>query len=424
MGGDRPIKAGRSSIFIKQSTYLDKSNLVTIQKFYFYRFNRNPVKMRVLSLLLVAICAFAACSAAPTLLEPKEQHVVRNFPHDVDIYGWHDYLDQIKNTISDVIEQAKATGENLWDQLHSKGKEIIQKAKESLVSSEHAATVFLNDVYPTLIEKLSTVVDFGKEELEFIGNLVVSFLKDFGQEAIRLGIKYFEEHKDAIVEELKEEAKTWLRAYILKQLKALWTGSKREMVAPYGWTDFWEKVGTAIDHAVQKVKVTGEKLADKISEEFDELKGKINEIVAPVKAKVKVVMQEVMPVLAAKAKIIFKDAKELARQVGLATLEILKKLGHDALIEAQKWLEENHEMAEELLFKFLTEQLPKMIKDSMSGKYAVAPYNGWTDFWHNVGSAIKKAVNTVKVSGGRFVDRINSEFAKIAEKNQQSCGSN
>merc|ERR1719414_1069641 len=178
---------------------------------------------------------------------------------------------------------------------------------------------------------------------------------------MRLGIKYFEEHKDEIIPELQAEAKAWLRAFILKKLTklVLGGGSKREMVAPYGWADFWEKVGNAIDKAVQKVKATGEKLADKISEEFDELKGKINEIVAPVKAKVKVVMQEVMPVLAEKAKIIFKDAKELAKQVGLATLEILKKLGHDALIEAQKWLEENHEMVEKMLFKFLTEQLPK-----------------------------------------------------------------
>merc|ERR1712228_234773 len=140
----------------------------------------------------------------------------------------------------------------------------------------------------------------GKEELEFLGNLVVDFLKDFGQEAIRLGIKYFEEHQDEIIKEIKDEAKAWLRAFILKKLKDLWLGSglKREVVAPYGWTDFWEKVGNAIDKAVEKVKATGEKLADKISEEFDELKDKINAIIAPVKAKVQVVMKEVMPILA------------------------------------------------------------------------------------------------------------------------------
>merc|ERR1712142_1317621 len=98
----------------------------------------------------------------------------------------------------------------------------------------------------------------------------------------------------------------------------------------------------------------------------DEIKDKVNAIVAPVKAKVQVVLRDVMPVIAAKAKIVFHDAKELAIQVGKATLEILKKLGHDALLEAQKWLEKNHELVEKLLFKFLTEQLPKMIKDSVN----------------------------------------------------------
>merc|ERR1712002_1249497 len=132
-----------------------------------------------------------------------------------------------------------------------------------------------------------------------------------------------------------------------------------------GWTDFWGKVGKAIDNAVQKVKETGQNLADKISDEFDEIKEKVNAIIAPVKTKVGVILRDIMPVIAAKAKIVIHDAEELAIQVGKATLAIIKKLGHDALVEAQKWLEKNHELVEKLLFKFLTEQLPKMIMDSM-----------------------------------------------------------
>merc|ERR1712181_92395 len=103
-----------------------------------------------------------------------------------------------------------------------------------------------------------------------------------------------------------------------------------------------------------------------------------------------------MPKIAAKAKIILKDAGEVAKQGGAATLEILKKLGHDALIEAQKWLAENHELVEELLFKFLTEQLPKLIKDSLASSYSLTTYNGWTDFWDNVGKAIDNAVSKAK----------------------------
>merc|ERR1719209_1185662 len=92
-----------------------------------------------------------------------------------------------------------------------------------------------------------------------------------------------------------------------------------------GWTNFWEKVGNAIDKAVDKVKATGEKLADKISEEFNEIMDKINAIIAPVKTKVQIILRDVMPKIAAKAKIIIKDGKELAKQVGTATLVILKK---------------------------------------------------------------------------------------------------
>merc|ERR1712200_390984 len=101
--------------------------------------------------------------------------------------------------------------------------------------------------------------------------------------------------------------------------------------------------------------------AEKISQEFEEIKEKINHIVAPVKEKVEIVLRDVMPVIASKAKIVFHDAKELAKQVGAATLEILKKLGHDALVE-------------KLLFKFLTEQLPKLIMQSVNS-YSVQTYN-------------------------------------------------
>merc|ERR550519_971788 len=104
--------------------------------------------------------------------------------------------------------------------------------------------------------------------------------------------------------------------------------SSHSLETPYnGWTDFWGKVGKAIENAVDKVKETGENLADKISAEFDEIKDKINAIVAPIKTKVQIILRDVMPKIAAKAKIVIKDAKKLAEQVGAATLEILKKLG-------------------------------------------------------------------------------------------------
>merc|ERR1712133_150506 len=109
--------------------------------------------------------------------------------------------------------------------------------------------------------------------------------------------------------------------------------------------------------------------------------------------------------IAAKAKIILKDAGEVAKQVGAATLEILKKLGHDALIEAQKWLAENHE---------LVEQLPKLIMESMK-TYSVSTYNGWTDFWGKVGNAIDKAVEKVKATGEKLADKISAEFDKLKE---------
>merc|ERR1712121_36617 len=170
--------------------------------------------------------------------------------------------------------------------------------------------------------------------------------------------------------------------FLTEQLpKLIMESIKSYSVMPYNkWTDFWEKVGKAIDNAVDKVKATGEKLADKISEEFKEFKDKVNAIIAPIKTKVQIILRDAMPKIAAKAKIVIHDASELAKQVGTATLQILKKLGHDALIEAQKWLAENHELVEKLLFKFLTEQLPKLIQDSLA-----TTYNGWTDFWGKVG---------------------------------------
>merc|ERR1711970_693515 len=183
-----------------------------------------------------------------------------------------------------------------------------------------------------------------------------------------------------------------------------------------GWTDFWEKVGNAIDKAVDKVKATGEKLADKISEEFDEFKDKVNAIIAPVKTKVQIILRDVMPKIAAKAKIVIHDAGLLAKRVGKATLEILKKLGHDALVEAQKWLSENHELVEKLLFKFLTEQLPKLIQDSLASSYALTPYNGWTDFWGKVGKAIDSAVQKVKETGHNLADKISEEFDQFKDK--------
>merc|ERR1711887_330797 len=149
--------------------------------------------------------------------------------------------------------------------------------------------------------------------------------------------------------------------------------------------------------------------------EFDEFKDKVNAIIAPVKTKVQIILRDVMPKIAAKAKIIIHDAGELAKQVGKATLKILKKLGHDALIEAQKWLSENHELVEKLLFKFLTEQLPKLIKDSLASSYSLTTY-GWTDFWEKVGNAIEKAVNKVKATGEKLADKIAEEFDELKEK--------
>merc|ERR1711887_325977 len=149
--------------------------------------------------------------------------------------------------------------------------------------------------------------------------------------------------------------------------------------------------------------------------EFDEFKEKINGIVAPVKAKVEIILRDLMPKIAAKAKIIIHDGGELAKQVGTATLKILKKLGHDALVEAQKWLSENHELVEKLLFKFLTEQLPKLIQDSLASSYSLTTY-GWSDFWEKVGDVINKAVNKAKDAGKHLAEKISNEFDELKEK--------
>merc|ERR1711922_110567 len=224
-----------------------------------------------------------------------------------------------------------------------------------------------------------------------------------------MGQKWLEQNHE-LVEKL-------LFKFLTEQLpKMIMESVKSYSITTYnGWTDLWEKAGNAIDKAVDKVKATGEKLADKISAEFDEFKDKVNEIIAPVKTKVQIILRDIMPKIAAKAKIVIHDAQELAKQVGKATLEILKKLGHDALVEAKKWLEENHELVEKLLFKFLTEQLPKLIMDSIKS-YSVTTYNGWTDFWGKVGKAIEKAVDKVKATGEKLADKISEEFNELKDK--------
>merc|ERR1711922_11801 len=224
-----------------------------------------------------------------------------------------------------------------------------------------------------------------------------------------MGQKWLEQNHE-LVEKL-------LFKFLTEQLpKMIMESVKSYSITTYnGWTDLWEKAGNAIDKAVDKVKATGEKLADKISAEFDEFKDKVNAIIAPVKTKVQIILRDVMPKIAAKAKIVFHDAKELAKQVGLATLVILKKLGHDALIEAQKWLSENHELVEKLLFKFLTEQLPKLIKDSLASSYSLTAY-GWTDFWEKVGNAIDKAVSKAKEAGKNLAEKISDEFDELKDK--------
>merc|ERR1712002_1193151 len=236
-------------------------------------------------------------------------------------------------------------------------------------------------------------------------------LKKLGHDALIEAQKWLNENHE-LVEKL-------LFKFLTEQLPKLIQdslASSYPLTTYNGWTDFWEKVGNAIDKAVDQVKATGEKLADKISEEFDEIKDKVNAIIAPVKTKVQIILRDLMPKIAAKAKIIIHDAGELAKQVGKATLEILKKLGHDALVEAQKWLSENHELVEELLFKFLSEQLPKLIKEAIASSYSLTTYNGWTDFWEKVGKAIDNAVSKAKETGKKLADKIAQEFDELMDK--------
>merc|ERR1712136_128729 len=270
--------------------------------------------------------------------------------------------------------------------------------------------IVMRDIMPVIAHKAKIVFHDARELAKQVGAATLEILKQLGHDALVEAQKWLEENHE-VVEKL-------LFKFLTEQLpKMIMESIKSYSVTTYnGWTDFWGKVGNAIDKAVEKVKATGEKLADKISAEFDELKEKVNAIIAPIKTKVQVILRDVMPKIAAKAKIILKDAGEVAKQVGAATLEILKKLGHDALIEAQKWLAENHELVEELLFKFLTEQLPKLIKDSLASSYSLTTYNGWTDFWDKVGKAIDNAVSKAKETGKKLADKISNEFNELMEK--------
>merc|ERR1712192_133773 len=169
-------------------------------------------------------------------------------------------------------------------------------------------------------------------------------LKKLGHDALIEAQKWLAENHE-LVEELLFKFLTEQLPKLIKDSLA----SSYSLTTYNGWTDFWDKVGKAIDNAVSKAKDAGKKLADKISNEFNELMEKVNAVIAPIKTKVILIM---------------KDAKVVAEQVGLATLKLLKKLGHDALLIAQKWLEENKDVVEKLIFEFLTEQLPEMIKDA------------------------------------------------------------
>merc|ERR1712212_415973 len=214
--------------------------------------------------------------------------------------------------------------------------------------------IIMRDVMPVIAAKAKIVIHDAKQLAIQVGKATLEILQKLGHDALVEAQKWLEANHE-LVEKLLYKFLTEQLPELIKNAIA----SSYALETPYnGWTDFWGKVGKAIENAVDKVKETGENLADKISAEFDELKDKINAIVAPIKTKVQIILIDVMPKIAAKAKIVIHNAQELAKQVGKATLAILKKLGHDALIEAQKWLEANHELVEKLLYKFMTEQLP------------------------------------------------------------------
>jgi len=330
--------------------------------------------------------------------------------YSVSTYNrWTDFWDKVGNAIDKAVDKVKATGEKLADKISEEFNEFKDKVNAIIAPIKTKVQIILRDVMPKIAAKAKIIIHDAGELAKQVGKATLEILKQLGHDALIEAQKWLAENHE-LVEEL-------LFKFLTEQLpKMIMESMKTYSLSTYnGWTDFWGKVGKAIDNAVEKVKETGKNLADKISDEFDQLKDKVNEIIAPVKAKVEVVMRDIMPVIAEKAKIVFHDAQELAKQVGAATLEILKQLGHDALVEAQKWLEQNHELVEKLLFKFLTEQLPKMIMDSIKS-YSVTTYNGWTDFWGKVGNAIDKAVEKVKATGEKLADKISAEFDELKEK--------
>jgi len=324
--------------------------------------------------------------------------------------GWTDFWGKVGKAIDNAVEKVKETGKNFADKISEEFDQFKDKVNEIVAPVKAKVQIIMQDVMPVIAAKAKIVFKDAKELAKQVGAATLEILKKLGHDALVEAQKWLEKNHE-LVEKL-------LFKFLTEQLpKMIMDSIKSYSVSTYnGWTDFWEKVGNAIENAVDKVKATGEKLADKISEEFDQFKDKVNAIIAPIKTKVQIILRDVMPKIAAKAKIVLKDAKEVAKQVGAATLEILKKLGHDALVEAQKWLSENHELVEELLFKFLTEQLPKLIKDAIASSYSLTTYNGWTDFWEKVGKAIDNAVSKAKETGKKLADKIAQEFDELMDK--------
>merc|ERR550519_1545885 len=327
--------------------------------------------------------------------------------------GWTDFWDKVGNAINNAVEKVKETGANLADKISEEFNQLKDKVNGIVAPIKTKVQVILRDVMPKIAAKAKIIIHDAKELAKQVGKATLEILKKLGHDALLAAQKWLNENHE-LVEKLLYK---FLTEQLPKLIKDAIAGSNYCLTPYNGWTDFWEKVGNAINNAVEKVKETGENLADKISEQFDELEDKINTIVAPIKTKVQIILRDVMPKIAEKAKIIIHDAQELAKQVGKATLEILQKLGHDALVEAQKWLEANHELVEKLLYKFLTEQLPELIKNAIASSYALeTPYNGWTDFWGKVGKAIENAVDKVKETGENLADKISAEFDELKDK--------
>merc|ERR550534_1872705 len=325
--------------------------------------------------------------------------------------GFTDFWEKVGHAIENAVEKVKETGANLADKISEEFNKIKDKVNAIVAPIKAKVQIILKDVMPKIAAKAKIVIKDAKKLAEQVGAATLEILKKLGHDALVEAQKWLEKNHE-LVEELLFKFLTEQLPKLIKDAIAY----HYTVAIPYnGWTDFWEKVGKAIDNAVEKVKETGKNLAEKISEEFEQFKDKVNEIIAPVKTKVQIILRDIMPKIAAKAKIVIHDAQELAKQVGKATLEVLKKLGHDALVEAKKWLEENHELVEKLLFKFLTKQLPKLIMDSIKS-YSVTTYNGWTDFWGKVGKAIEKAVDKVKATGEKLADKISEEFNELKDK--------